>query len=754
MKAELAVSGMSCAACVSRVESSLARVEGVNKAGVNLATNRATVDYDPAATGVDALIKAVAAAGYAARDTSTAGLSSEAVRAMEAAESRARRDEYNALKRKFLIAAALAIPVLIIAMSHGRVSALDFAGANWVQLILTTPVVVYCGSQFYRGAWASLRHRAADMNTLIALGTGAAFVYSVIATIRPGAFVQHGQHGAMVPVYFEAASVIIALVLLGRLLEARAKGRTSEAIQRLVKLQAKTAHVLRDGREIEVPIEDLIRGDTIQVRPGERVAVDGIVIEGRSSIDESMLTGESIPVDKKAGDEVFGGTMNSTGAFLFRAERVGRDTTLQQIVRMVEEAQGSKAPIARLADVIAGIFTPVVLLIAVATFIVWFSISPADIRLSMALQNFVAVLIIACPCALGLATPTAIMVGTGRGAEEGVLIKDGETLETAHKIDTVVLDKTGTVTTGRPELTDVISLSDHSNDEILRLVASAEKASEHAIAGAIVRGAENRKIPVGIPSEFEAFPGLGISACVEQQQVLIGNASFMNDRNVDTKLFDEHARALSADGKTPILVAIDNRPAGIIGIADRLKPGSPDAIAAIKKLGMNIVMLTGDNRRTAEAIAREAGISRVVAEVLPDAKAGEVKRLQDGGSKVAMVGDGINDAPALAQADVGIAIDTGTDVAIAASDITLLGGDLRGVVTAIALSKATIRTIKQNLFWAFIYNVIGIPLAAGVFYPLTGWLLSPIIASAAMSLSSVSVVSNSLRLRFARLAVD
>ncbi|HVD59833.1 MAG TPA: heavy metal translocating P-type ATPase [Gemmatimonadaceae bacterium] len=754
MKAELAVSGMSCAACVSRVESSLARVEGVNKAGVNLATNRATVDYDPAATGVDALIKAVAAAGYAARDTSTAGLSSEAVRAMEAAESRARRDEYNALKRKFLIAAALAIPVLIIAMSHGRVSALDFAGANWVQLILTTPVVVYCGSQFYRGAWASLRHRAADMNTLIALGTGAAFVYSVIATIRPGAFVQHGQHGAMVPVYFEAASVIIALVLLGRLLEARAKGRTSEAIQRLVKLQAKTAHVLRDGREIEVPIEDLIRGDTIQVRPGERVAVDGIVIEGRSSIDESMLTGESIPVDKKAGDEVFGGTMNSTGAFLFRAERVGRDTTLQQIVRMVEEAQGSKAPIARLADVIAGIFTPVVLLIAVATFIVWFSVSPADIRLSMALQNFVAVLIIACPCALGLATPTAIMVGTGRGAEEGVLIKDGETLETAHKIDTVVLDKTGTVTTGRPELTDVISLSDHSNDEILRLVASAEKASEHAIAGAIVRGAENRKIPVGIPSEFEAFPGLGISACVEQQQVLIGNASFMNDRNVDTKLFDEHARALSADGKTPILVAIDNRPAGIIGIADRLKPGSPDAIAAIKKLGMNIVMLTGDNRRTAEAIAREAGISRVVAEVLPDAKAGEVKRLQDGGSKVAMVGDGINDAPALAQADVGIAIDTGTDVAIAASDITLLGGDLRGVVTAIALSKATIRTIKQNLFWAFIYNVIGIPLAAGVFYPLTGWLLSPIIASAAMSLSSVSVVSNSLRLRFARLAVD
>jgi Cu+-exporting ATPase len=467
-----------------------------------------------------------------------------------------------------------------------------------------------------------------------------------------------------------------------------------------------------------------------------------------------MLTGESLPVDKKPGDEVFGGTMNSTGAFLFRAERVGRDTTLQQIVRMVEDAQGSKAPIARLADVIAGIFTPVVLLIAIATFIVWFAVSPSDVRLSMALQNFVAVLIIACPCALGLATPTAIMVGTGRGAEEGVLIKDGETLETAHKIDTVVLDKTGTVTTGRPELTDIISVSDYSTEEILRLVAGAEKQSEHTLASAIVRGAENRNIPLVNVSEFEAFPGLGISVCVDKQQVLIGNASFMRDRNVALELFDEHTTRLSADGKTPILVAIDNRPAGVIAVADTLKSGSADAIAVLKKHGMSVVMLTGDNRRTAEAIARKVGISRVVAEVLPDAKAAEVKRLQSNGSIVAMVGDGINDAPALAQAHVGIAIDTGTDVAIAASDITLLRGDLRGVVTAIALSKSTIRTIKQNLFWAFIYNVIGIPLAAGVFYPLTGWLLSPIIASAAMSLSSVSVVSNSLRLRFARLAME
>lgn len=747
MKAELAVSGMSCASCVSRVESSLERVPGVHEAGVNLATERATVEYDPSATSVDELIRAVSAAGYKARDTSPVGLTAEAVRAVEEADERARREEYEELKRKFWIAAVLSLPVLLIAMSHGRIAALDFAGATWVQLLLTTPVVFYCGAQFYRGAWAALRHRAADMNTLIAIGTGAAFVHSVVATIWPAGFARPGEHEAMVPVYFEAAGVIIALVLLGRMLEARAKGRTSEAIKRLAKLQAKTARVVRDGREVDVDIDAVVAGDIIQVRPGERLPVDGTIIDGASSVDESMLTGESIPVDKTIGDQVFGGTLNATGAFRFRAERVGRDTTLQQIVRMVEQAQGSKAPIARLADVISGIFTPVVLIIAIVTFAAWFVLAPAESRFTMALVNFVAVLIIACPCALGLATPTAIMVGTGRGAEEGVLIKGGESLETAHKVDTVVLDKTGTITAGRPELTDVIPLSHFPENDFLRLVAGAERQSEHSLAGAVLRGVEARGVAPGRSTEFNAIPGRGLRARVEERDVIIGNALLMRENRVDIARIEQEVARLSADGRTPMMVAIDGRIAGVIAVADPIKPESLEAIRAMKSLGLQVVMITGDNQRTADAIARRAGIDTLLAEVLPDAKAGEVKRLQSEGKRVAMVGDGINDAPALAQADVGIAIDTGTDVAIAASDITLLRGDLRGVVTAVALSRATIRTVRQNLFWAFIYNVIGIPLAAGVFYPITGWLLSPVMASAAMSLSSVSVVTNSLRLR-------
>ena len=747
MKAEFTVSGMTCGACASRVEKSLAKSPGVLSAGVNLATARATVEYDPSATGVDSLIEAVESAGYGALDNSNRGLSSEAMRAAEAAEARAHRDEYLALKRKFWIAAILSLPVLIIAMSHGRIPAFDFAGVRWVQLVLTTPVVFYCGAQFYIGAWSALRHRAADMNTLIATGTGAAYVYSVIATIWPAAFTGSVAGHVMVPVYFEAAGVIIALVLLGRMLEARATGRTSEAIQRLVKLQAKTARVVRDGREIEVDIEAVAPGDIVQVRPGERVPVDGVLAEGGSSIDESMLTGESLPVEKSPGDEVFAGTINSTGAFRFRVERVGRDTTLQQIVRLVEEAQGSKAPIARLADAIAGIFTPVVLCIAIATFAAWFVLAPVDARFTMALMNFVAVLIIACPCALGLATPTAIMVGTGRGAEEGVLIKGGQSLEMAHKVNTVVLDKTGTITGGRPELTDVISLDGISDTDLLQLVASAERQSEHSLAGAIVRGAEARGIALVPATDFRALPGQGLEAQAGGRAVTIGNACLMAEKGIGTDGAETHLAALSEAGKTPILVAIDGRMSGIIAIADPVKPESPLAIASLIRMGIDVVMMTGDNRRTAEAIARQVGISKVIAEVLPETKADAVKNLQAENRTVAMVGDGINDAPALAQADVGIAIDTGTDVAIAASDITLLRGDLRGVVTAIALSKATIRTVKQNLFWAFVYNIIGIPLAAGLFYPITGWLLSPVIASAAMSLSSVSVLTNSLRLR-------
>jgi Cu+-exporting ATPase len=746
MKAELAVSGMSCAGCVDRVESSLAHAPGVRKAGVNLATDRATVEYDPAETDVDALIKAVEDAGYGARDAGD--LWSEALRVAEGEESRLKRQEYETLRRKFRIAAILSFPVLVIAMAHGRIPALDFPGVTWLELLLTTPVVVYCGAQFYRGAWAAFKHRAADMNTLIALGTGAAYVYSVVATVWPAGFA--GPMG-MAPVYFEAAGVIIALVLLGKMLEARAKGRTSAAIQQLMKLQAKTARIIRDGSEVEVEIQSVEVGDVVQVRPGEKIPVDGVVMEGRSAVDESMLTGESLPVEKNPEDEVFGGTMNSTGAFRFRVTRIGSDTTLQQIVRMVQDAQGSKAPIARMADVISGIFTPVVLCIAIATFAAWFVLAPADVRFTMALVNFVSVLIIACPCALGLATPTAIMVGTGRGAEEGVLIKGGESLEMAHRVDTVVLDKTGTITTGRPELTDVIPLGEIFETELLRLTAAAERQSEHAIADAIVRGAQARNIDPAAISEFRVVPGEGVHATVDGRAVLIGNLRMMRERNLDVGSAEAPLTSLAAKGKTAILVAVDSRIAGIVAVADSVKPESSRAIAALRRMGLDLIMMTGDNRPTAEAIAGQVGIEKVIAEVLPEGKVEEIARLQRDGKIVAMVGDGINDAPALARADVGIAIDTGTDVAIEASDITLLRGDLRGVATAIALSKATIRTVKQNLFWAFVYNVIGIPLAAGVFYPITGWLLSPVIASAAMSLSSVSVLTNSLRLRGFRL---
>ena len=742
MKAELAVKGMSCAACADRVESSLERAPGVRKAGVNLATDRATVEYDPATTDVDGLIKAVESAGYGARDAGD--LWSEALRAAEGEQSREKREEYEALRRKFLIAIVLSLPVLVIAMSHGRIHAFDFPGVNWLELVLTTPVVFYCGAQFYSGAWAAFKHRAADMNTLIALGTGAAYVYSVAATISPRAFA--GPMG-MAPVYYEAAGVIIALVLLGKMLEARAKGRTSEAIRQLMKLQAKTARVIRDGREVEVDIQAVEVGDIVQVRPGEKIPVDGVVLEGGSAVDESMLTGESLPVEKNAEDEVFGGTMNATGAFRFRVTRIGSDTTLQQIVRMVQEAQGSKAPIARMADVISGIFTPIVLCIAIATFAVWFVLAPTEVRFTMALMNFVSVLIIACPCALGLATPTAIMVGTGRGAEEGVLIRGGESLEMAHRVDTIVLDKTGTITTGRPELTDLIPLGSISELELLRFTAAAERQSEHAVADAIVRGAKTRDIELPAVSNFHVVPGEGVHATVDDREVLIGNPRMMHERKIDVASADEALAALAAQGKTAVLVAIDNTICGIVAVADTVKPESPRATAALRRMGLDLVMMTGDNRPTAEAIARQVGIDRVIAEVLPDGKVDEIARLQASGKIVAMVGDGINDAPALARADVGIAIDTGTDVAIEASDITLLRGDLNGVATAIALSKATIRTVKQNLFWAFVYNVIGIPLAAGVFFPITGWLLSPIIASGAMSLSSVSVLTNSLRLR-------
>ncbi len=813
---DLPITGMTCAACANRIEKSLNKAQGVRKANVNFATSRATVEYDPASTGIRQLLDTVKDVGYgttgharadfivddSARPSGssqplehhlarqkgvvssdfnlgtmqvrveylTGATDPAAIRAAiqdfgykvrdtsagpdSESEDDARMAEYRDLRRKFLIASILSLPVLIMAMSHGRIAALNFAGANFLQLALTTPVVFYCGAQFYRGAWAALRHRAADMNTLIAIGTGAAYLYSTAATIAPRFFSASGtmsgmQMGTepMVPVYFEAASVIIALILLGRMLEARAKGKTSEAIQRLVKMQAKTARVIRDGKEIEIEVEQVLPGDLIEVRPGEKIPVDGVIRSGASAIDEAMLTGENMPVDKNVGDEVFGATINKTGAFRFEATKVGRETALQQIVKMVQDAQGSKAPIARLADVISGIFTPIVLVIAVATFAAWFILAPVDTRFTMALVNFVAVLIIACPCALGLATPTAIMVGTGRGAENGVLIKGGESLETAHKLDTLVLDKTGTITEGRPELTDVMVLDGSQDDEMLRLIAGAERQSEHPLGQAIVRAAESRGIMIPESSAFNSIPGRGLEATVEGRKLLLGNARMMGERDVDMGAAEDHATKLSSAGKTPMFVAVDGRIAAVVAVADQVKPEAADAIAALKAMGIEIVMITGDNKLAAEAVAKRVGITRVLAEVLPEGKSEEVRRLQSGNAKVGMVGDGINDAPALAQADVGIAIGTGTDVAIEASDITLLRGDLRGVVTAIALSRATIRTVRQNLFWAFIYNVIGIPIAAGILYPVTGWLLSPVIASAAMSLSSVSVVTNSLRLR-------
>jgi Cu+-exporting ATPase len=577
--------------------------------------------------------------------------------------------------------------------------------------LLTTPVMFYSGRQFFVGAWGALRHRAADMNTLIALGTGAATLFSVVATLWPAAVTSpgarsssdHGMQGPMAPVYFEAAVVIIALILLGRLLEARAKARTGDAIRRLIGLQARTARVIRESQEQEIPVEEVVPGDLVLVRPGEKIPVDGVIREGESAVDESMLTGESLPVEKRAGDEVFGATINRTGAFRFEATKVGKETALQQIIKLVQDAQGSKAPIQRLADVISGIFVPIVLCIAIASFVVWFDLSPLDVRLQRALVAFVSVLIIACPCALGLATPTAVLVGTGKGAERGILIKGGESLETAHRLDAIILDKTGTITKGQPELTDVVPAPGMDANEPLRLAASAERSSEHPLGEAIVRGAEARGLSLAEASAFKAFPGRGLEATVEGRTVLIGNRRLMRERGVDTSALEPEMERLAGEGRTPVLVAVDGKAAGVVAVADPVKEGSAAAVAALRRMGLQVAMITGDNRRTAEAVARQVGIERVMAEVLPEQKAEQVRKLQRSfGQVVAMVGDGINDAPALAQADVGIAIGTGTDVAIEASDITLIRGDLWGVVDCVRLSRATMRTIRQNLFFAFI----------------------------------------------------
>lgn len=773
------VSGMTCAACQSRVQRTLQKQEGVADASVNLMMKSATVTYDPQATTPDRLVDAIRETGYGA----TLASPDQTAFAEQQARDSAQDEEFRELRLKASVSGVAGAIAMILSLplmtgggdaSHAPVAdpfmrwimdlltpgvravapwlyAIPSVAISYLLLLVTLGVMLWAGRHFYTRAWAAFRHHSADMNTLVAIGTGAAFLYSVFATLAPGFFL---SRGVTPDVYYEAVIIIIALILTGNAFEARAKKQTSSALRALVDLQPRTARVFRGDEEIDVPVETVVTGDAVIVRPGERVPVDGAVVSGESAVDESMLTGESLSVSKKPGDRVIGGTINRTGAFRFAATTVGADSVLAKIVRLMRDAQGSRAPIQRLADQISGIFVPIVLSIAIATFVAWF-ITAETAPAVRAFSAAVAVLIIACPCAMGLAVPTAVMVSTGKGAELGVLIKGGEALQRAGDIGTVVLDKTGTVTEGRPTVTDLIAASGApiaTDDELLRLVASLEASSEHPLADAIVRHAKDNGIRLASPESFQSVTGRGAAGVVDGVAVAVGNEALMLDYAIDLAPLRSISDQLTGDGKTPVYVAVNGALAGLLGVADPIRQTSREAIARLHEMGLEIVMLTGDNRRTASAIARQAGIDRVVAEVMPEGKVAEIRRLQAEGKVVAMVGDGINDAPALAQADIGMAMGTGTDIAAEAADVVLMRGDLGSAAQAIELSRRTMRTMKQNLFWAFIYNVIGIPIAAGVLYPSLGLLLSPILASAAMAFSSVSVVSNSLRLRGLRLA--
>lgn len=768
------VSGMSCASCQAHVQSALQRQPGVLDANVNLMTHQATVSYDSRVCTPASLVAAIEGTGYGA----SIPIGEESALGEQEAQDRAHRQEYLELRRKAAVSLTVGLVAMVLSMplmaagAHGHAGPVADPFMRWVMnrlnpwlaprlpwlytmnpqvlsyvlLGLTAGVMGWAGRHFYTRAWSAFRHHAADMNTLIAVGTGSAFMFSVAATVAPGFFASRGLSADL---YYEAVVIIIALVLLGNMLEARAKGNTASALRKLIGLQPKTARVVRQGREQDIDVKDVRAEEIIIVRPGERVPVDGEVISGTSSVDESMLTGESLPVRKQAGDKVIGGTMNKSGSFHYQATTLGADSVLAHIVKLMREAQGSRAPIQRLADRISAVFVPVVLSIAIATFVAWFILAETA-PLVQAVAASVAVLIIACPCAMGLAVPTAVMVSTGKGAELGILIKGGEALQKVQRLQTIVFDKTGTLTAGHPTVTNVVLAGNgKANDEgqLLALVASLEKSSEHPLAEAIVSHARERALTLRDAELFEARSGRGAVGRVDGADVAVGNRVLMGELSVDEAPLRSEAERLAGEGKTPMFVAVDGALAGLIAVADPIKPTSRDVVRRLREMGLEVVMLTGDNRRTAEAIAAQAGLSKVVSDVLPAGKVQELKRLQAEGKVVAMVGDGINDAPALAQADIGIAIGTGTDVAIEASDITLMSGDLKGVVAAIELSRRTMRTMKQNLFWAFVYNVVCIPVAAGALYPLLGLLLSPILASAAMAFSSTSVVMNSLRLR-------